>query len=718
MECVREKDNRSGQDEGLGEKSHWFLVIGSFFLILIAQTGDLNAQDIRRNRPGENPFRMSRTSSEAVFTRPNYVPLVSEAYFYGSSDEVYPNPNTPPQAFIPAAGVSQPVPDEVLRAKRRNERFARIQRLRGRSEVATSVASENLESVPFSVVFPEKEARFSMEETLPPEFLHQDGTTRPLPHPDKAPLEVAPPQVLDSLEDISNLPEIEAPQNHHSAIEPLPIPSWEDGGVVPVAYYTEVQSQKVVYPNRSSRSRTSTNRESERDSENRQENLPYPFQRIPSATSPTPLPVSVQASRPPVTEIRAEKISSTSVSVPEPTLYVQEVQELPREDSIPHYEARRGLETASPATVPIPSEEVFRTNQSRRVFTESERSTLPWFAKYIRDMEAEEYQLVRNAISHLPLSRSLIRASIVASRPENMEKANALLREYYKVQQQVLAILSPQDTELEKASKILQFIHEELLTGGYQLERTTMENLFQGRYNCVTATILYCSLGRQAGLKVTPVELPGHAMCWVYLQDGSRMDVETTCKEWFQYLDKPAVRNKVIEDLILQANPGRASQDASRQNLFQQIHPISDEKLLAKIYYNRGVDLLAEKDFAGALEANAIALLLDSSSETTRGNLLATMNNWAISLCQEGNYAQAAELLREGIQHEPEYAMFRNNHVHVFHRWVESLYRSGYYSEALQITERGLQEQPHQPHLQRLYEQIRTVATPQTPVLQ
>lgn len=707
MECVREKNNRSWKKGRLQGQGHWLLLAGCFFFILVAWSENLNAQEFRGNRPGENPFRMSRHTSETISTRPNYVPVVSEAYFHGSSEDVYPNPYSPPQSFVPAEGVSNPVPNEVLRANRRNERFTRIQQLRGRPEIASSTSPE---SVPFSVVFPEKEIRLSTEETLPPEFLYQDGTTHALPHPEERDSEIAPPQVLESLEDIPDLPEIEPPQNQHSGIHPHSPALWEDTEIIPVAY-NEIVSQNVTYPSRSSRSYSpSATRMKESCSS---ENIPVSV-RMASPPTQTPLPVPVQSRVRPTVERRSENLSPTPVSASLSPHLVQETQDV----SVPHYEAQRGLEQPPLTPIRLPSEEIFHIQPSRRIFTESERSALPWFARYIRDMDAEEYSLIRNAISHLPMRMSLIRASIIASHPGGAENANELLRQYYRVQQEALATFSSQDTELKKAEKLLQFIHEEILTGGYQLERTTMENLFQGRYNCVTATILYCSLGRQAGLKVTPVELPGHAMCWVYWQDGSKMDVETTCKEWFQYLDKQDVRNKVIEDLILQANPRDALEETSRQNLFQQIHPISDEKLLAKIYYNRGVDLLTEKDFAGALEANAIALLLDSSSETTRGNLLATMNNWAISLCQEGYYNQAADLLREGIQHEPEYAMFRNNHVHVFHRWVESLYRAGHYSEALQITERGLKEQPRQPHLQRLYEQIRMVAIPEVPVLQ
>lgn len=321
----------------------------------------------------------------------------------------------------------------------------------------------------------------------------------------------------------------------------------------------------------------------------------------------------------------------------------------------------------------------------------------PWYVGYVGGLCYDEHRFLGECLAGQNVSYSLMEASIIASHPSNPTMANRLARSYKLAETKLLGRILPTDTQLQRAEKILVFMHEELMLGGYQLEQTTMENLFSnGRYNCVTATILYCCLGRAAGLEVRAVELPGHAMCWVKTERGE-IDVETTCATWFQYLDDAQTRKRVIRDLIRQAQDDVDT---------AQVRAISDRELIAKVYYNRGVDFLAVKDFRSALESNAIALLLDPTSHTTRGNLLATINNWALNLCYEGKFTQSAELLRKGILEEPEYAMFRKNHVHVYHCWIDNLYRSGRLQEALTVARLALSEQPAEEHFIKLNQQL------------
>lgn len=366
----------------------------------------------------------------------------------------------------------------------------------------------------------------------------------------------------------------------------------------------------------------------------------------------------------------------------------------------------------------IPERQVFQDFGLRKTL---EKSALPWYAAYIQDLDVNEEHLFNSLrlLGNSKLSQSrcqftLMEAGIIASHPKDAAEANRLVNLYDNIEYYLLQETSPIDAHTElsvkqreelKAETILAFMHEYVLIN-YQLEGTTISNLLEhGLYNCVTATILYCSLAEKAGLNVTAVELPGHAMCWVYLNDGERLEVETTCENWFKYRNDPETQKKVICKLIRDASPQLKDQ-SDKMLLLQVPQPISDKRLIAKIYYNQGVDLLSVNDFAGALEANSIAYCLDPQSKTTFGNLLATMNNWAIALCKEGKYEKAAELLRTGLRFKPDYPPFKNNHTHVYHRWVESLYRKGELNEALRIASIAAQEQPDVAHFKRLQTQI------------
>lgn len=405
----------------------------------------------------------------------------------------------------------------------------------------------------------------------------------------------------------------------------------------------------------------------------------------------------------------------------------------PTQEQLPEQRAVSGTEQNVPVYDPpfpelkTPTSRLEMTQPMRTVFKDFgirksvEKSALPWYAEYIRDLDVNEEHLFNSlrVLGNAKLSQSrcqftLMEAGIIASQPKTADEANRLLNIYenieYGVLQKTRQVDARQDLTLKqkeelKAELILDFMHQKVFVK-YVLEGTTINNLLEhGYYNCVTASLLFCSLAEKAGLNVTAVELPGHAMCWVYLSDGERLEVETTCGNWFKYRYDPETQQKVICKLIRDASPQFKDQ-SDKMLLLQVPQPISDKRLIAKIYYNRGVDLLSSGDYAGALEANAIAYCLDLQSETAFGNLLATMNNWAIALCRDGKYEEATALLREGLRHQPNYPPFKNNHTHVYHHWVDSLYRNGQMNEALQVAAIAASEQPDVDHFKRLQEQI------------
>jgi tetratricopeptide (TPR) repeat protein len=132
-----------------------------------------------------------------------------------------------------------------------------------------------------------------------------------------------------------------------------------------------------------------------------------------------------------------------------------------------------------------------------------------------------------------------------------------------------------------------------------------------------------------------------------------------------------------------------------------KLREISPIELTAMIYYNRGIDFLAEKRFADAAAANAKAMRLDPQSSTARGNFLATINNWAIDLGNAGDYARAVDLLRRGLACDPHYEAFTLNFAHVHHQWSQELCKEGKYAEALEVLNRAASEMPENAYFQR-----------------
>ena len=103
------------------------------------------------------------------------------------------------------------------------------------------------------------------------------------------------------------------------------------------------------------------------------------------------------------------------------------------------------------------------------------------------------------------------------------------------------------------------------------------------------------------------------------------------------------------------------------------------------------MDLLGQKQFAAAVAANAKALRLDPSSVTARGNLLATINNWAVA--EASARSSPAGLLRQGLAVDPTYEMFKNNDRHVHRQWIAHC-RAEEFAQALDVLAAAARERP------------------------
>jgi tetratricopeptide (TPR) repeat protein len=252
-------------------------------------------------------------------------------------------------------------------------------------------------------------------------------------------------------------------------------------------------------------------------------------------------------------------------------------------------------------------------------------------------------------------------------------------------------------TQRRQAEAVLDFMHRRVLRGGYDLAATDPRVVLdEGRFNCVSATVLFNYLAGQLGLNCRGLEMPSHAMSRVMLVEGA-IDVESTCPRWFHLADSPREQAAAASGAIGAA----AWADRSKA---REVSPI---QLAAMIYYNRGVDLLAEKRFAEAAAVNAKSLRLDPASATARGNLLATINNWSIQLGDAGQFAEAVALLRRGLAIDPTFEAFGQNYIHVHHQWVEQLCREGRFDEALATLSRARAEMPDREYLRRAESEVR-----------
>jgi tetratricopeptide (TPR) repeat protein len=284
----------------------------------------------------------------------------------------------------------------------------------------------------------------------------------------------------------------------------------------------------------------------------------------------------------------------------------------------------------------------------------------------------------------------LFHAALIASGASDDESLGRYERQLADLLSELRRTKKLTGSPRRQAETIFEFLHGRVLTGGYRLDCTDLRTAFdQGLFNCVSASVLFNCLAAECGLATSGLECPGHAMSRLYLP-GATLDVETTCARWFRLSHDPKKQAEHVEKTL-----GASAKDRAL------LREVSDVELVAMIYYNRGVDLLAEKRFAEAAAANAKALRLAPGSTTARGNLLATINNWAIALGSEGRFAAAADLLRQGMATDPTFETFALNFVHVHHEWTAELCRAGKYEEAIGLLSRAAIERPDRAYFQQ-----------------
>ncbi|MCA9221897.1 MAG: tetratricopeptide repeat protein [Planctomycetales bacterium] len=264
---------------------------------------------------------------------------------------------------------------------------------------------------------------------------------------------------------------------------------------------------------------------------------------------------------------------------------------------------------------------------------------------------------------------ALLESALIASGVEDAQHRAACLTQFARIaaslkSQRGDTVRSPE----EVAADVHRHLHATLLTGQYVAECSEVERVFdEGVYNCVSATVVFHALCTELDLHRVAVARRTHVFSRLPESD---LDVETTCAEWF---DVPV---------------------AERPHVEADEREISDRALIGKIYFNRGVALLEQRDFAAAIELIRTSLLWDAHDPSARENLLAGLNNWALAECDARQFASAARLIDEGLAIDATYQPLLANDLHVRQRWVVDLCDHGRFAAARDVLQAGFRRRP------------------------
>jgi len=281
-------------------------------------------------------------------------------------------------------------------------------------------------------------------------------------------------------------------------------------------------------------------------------------------------------------------------------------------------------------------------------------------------------------LDQFELAEASLIASGVTDRAQ-LEAYGSRLRELSHSLAETVAV----DTSVRsQAAEILHSLHQHVLTGEYQAACTGLHRALEsGNYNCVTATILYRCLCAEFNIPVVTLAEPDHVFCQLSIQPP--LYIQTTSPDGF-----------ATSTAFERTGSSTARNEIERPRPASDTREINDVELLARIYYNRGVSLLKKGRHQRAFDLLQISRQLDPQNDIARQNILACINNWALSESGAERFQRAAELLSQGLEIAPNYGPFRDNELHVHHRWVMTLCGEGEFEQALDILESGYRRRP------------------------
>lgn len=333
------------------------------------------------------------------------------------------------------------------------------------------------------------------------------------------------------------------------------------------------------------------------------------------------------------------------------------------------------------------------------------------FVCRLNHLSAKEQTLLDDAQDGRWDALSFLEAVLIAEGTSESERVGSL-KIFGRLTDELDPLLISVEDETEKAKIVFEFLHRRILTGPYDLNRSSAAvSLTTGLYNCVSATVLFNALAEHAGLSARGLETTGHAKSRLIFADLT-LDIETTCTHWDLLPDKPVARQTAVtlarpaeNASFAAAAPSAETVQAERADSAvpnaddlsdatvssrvryrkRPVREVSPVEFVATIYYNKGVDFYQEKKFGPAIAAYLKATALDPGNRTVEGNLKATLNNLAIELAMRKNFAEAIRLTEQGLAIDPAFDQFRVNLPLYYRHWSEQLRKSGDLREADRI---------------------------------
>jgi tetratricopeptide (TPR) repeat protein len=279
-------------------------------------------------------------------------------------------------------------------------------------------------------------------------------------------------------------------------------------------------------------------------------------------------------------------------------------------------------------------------------------ATTPLLSQPTVEPTAAERLLLDDAAAHREGRLASVSSALVVGGPRDPNELGARTQELERRLASIVASLPAADAATRGRAllgALFQPGSEPALLRTYEIDASTLYGVVAaGRYNCVSATMLYILGARMAGIDARPVLLPSHARALV-VAGGRRYVVETTVANGF---DPPAWVSKATLD---RARPRGAG---------NHVDLYADERgtevdwaaLLGIAYGNLGILAQARGDvpLATALLAREVALTPPAQVPIVKAQQASLLTELATRALKERRLAEALALARSAFDAAPD----------------------------------------------------------------
>lgn len=162
--------------------------------------------------------------------------------------------------------------------------------------------------------------------------------------------------------------------------------------------------------------------------------------------------------------------------------------------------------------------------------------------------------------------------------------------------------------------------------GGYDFDQSAFTGIFaDGRFNCISSSLLYVVLARHFGLKVKGVLLPSHVFVQVDLPEGKSIEVETTIPTGYDWVhDKEFYDKRAGSWFASRALPASTWEDYKKRRVVEPL------EIAAANMNNQhtAASRMASPDRCRLVEARAWLDLGDRDAQLNRMGFYTMEYNW------------------------------------------------------------------------------------------